>query len=127
MCHANEFVSVRGWVGLGIYHLYDRVLVLLAYYTTLLTFFDLASSLSLSQDMGEQMKKAGMRWAEMHDGEPRPLADRLDKLLQVIWSKYDPDGDGQIVTADINRYHTEGKRFKQAYEKFMLDLKKGLV
>jgi len=76
-------------------------------------------------DMGGQIKKAGSRYSDMHNGEVRPLADRLEKFLAVLWSKYDPDGDGTIVTADIVRYHSEGKRFKQAYEKFMLEFKKG--
>jgi hypothetical protein len=73
-------------------------------------------------DMKTQVKKAGSRWVEMHGGEVRPLADRLDKLIQIIWSKYDPDGDGNIVTADIVRYHVEGKRHKTPYENFIKQL-----
>jgi Ca2+-binding EF-hand superfamily protein len=37
--------------------------------------------------------------------QPRPLSDRLDKFLQLLFAAYDPDGDGVITTADIIRFH----------------------
>ena len=41
--------------------------------------------------------------------EERPLAERLEKFLQLLWCRYDTTGDGVISETDIFRYHKEGK------------------
>ena len=44
--------------------------------------------------------------------QERPLAERLEKFLMLMWARYDTTGGGVVTETDIFRYHKEGKGIK---------------